>query len=117
MKKLSLLLVFCSIQYIQAQTIPSKSKILAETLAGSGNYGVGASYSIDKINAVEGILSMNPAQQKYLFTGLFEQFYRVRKSNSLRWYAGLGMHIGFIRHKELHTQLEDVNKTDGLQRS
>ena len=115
MRKLLFLFTICSIQFVQAQKLSLKGKMVAYTFAGSGNYGVAARYNVDHITAIDGIISDNPGQQKLLLTGLYEQFYKVKKNTNLKWYAGLGMHIGYISHREEHTEIADVNKTDGVQ--
>lgn len=115
MRKVFALLMVCSIQQLQAQPLTLKAKKYAGIHAGSGNYGVAVRYCADRLTAIDGIISVNPAQHKTLLTGLYEQFYRVKRSSKLKWYAGLGMHIGYIRRSELQSFLADTNKENGAQ--
>lgn len=99
MKKFLIAVFVCLSFTIHAQPVQLKPSYSAEIMAGAGSYGLSGRYYADKKTAAEARLSVNPDQKKFLLSGFYEQFYNLKCITGLQWYAGLGLHGGYIKSK------------------
>jgi hypothetical protein len=87
-----------------------KGEIILNARAGNHTYGIAGTYAAPSASCVEGIFTASHDGSKYLFTGLYEEYYSIGNIKGLQWFAGAGMHIGIERTKKANEATESNNE-------
>jgi|GEM_PF-1225449 len=89
-------LIFIFLTFMPVSLFAQHKATIFSGYMGMNANGVAARCFVKNQSAIEGIFTINHRYTGYTFTSIYEEHTVIKKVKGLSWYAGVGLHIGYL---------------------